>query len=398
MLDRRKLIATGVAAGVMSPALLRSAFAQDVLEIGSLVSLSGTFANVGEQVDVGSRTAIDHYKTAAGKPLRYVQLDDQGDPGRAVRLTQDAIRNRGIRYFINCTNSAIALAVAKEVSRSGGVYLNQAGADEMTGVDCNKNTFRWPAATFSAVNATVRPFMQRFPSAKRWYTITGQYVFGDSLLKNLKEVLGELGAQHIGNSYHSLSDREYSGYITAAVASQPDVLCICNFGSQTIDVLRQAVSFGLKRNTKILVAWSTGLDQFQSWGADICDGVYFGANYWHDVDAPGNRVLTAVIRDKLKVTPSYLLAAGWVAAQATIEALNKANSTDVAAVISAFENLSYEGPTGLEKVRREDHQVIKDYYLMVGKAKAKMQNADDYVDVVSAARAFLDPDKTGCKM
>lgn len=397
MVSRRQVLKIG-AAGVMSPALLRHAWAQEVVEVGSLVSLSGTFANIGEQVDIGSRVAFDYFKTAAGKPLRYVQLDDQGDPGRAVRLTQDAIRDRGIRYFMNCTNSAIALAVAKEVARGGGVYINQAGADEMTGSQCNKNTFRWPVATYSAVNTTVRPFMKQFPNAKRWYTITGQYVFGDSLLKNLKETLGELGGQHIGNSYHSLSDREYSGFITAAIAAQPDVLCICNFGSQTIDVLRQAVSFGMKRNTKIVVVWSTGLDQFQSWGPEICDGVYFGANYWHGVDTPGNRILSSVIRDKLKVTPSYLLAAGWACTQALVEAINKAGTADVPAVIKAFEGLSYEGVTGIEKVRAEDHQVLKDYYLMLGKAKDKMKDKDDYIDIVSAAQAFLAPDKTGCKM
>jgi branched-chain amino acid transport system substrate-binding protein len=164
MFDRRKILAAA-AVGIATPALLRRAWAQDAVEIGSLVSLSGTFANIGEQVDIGSKVAFEHFKSAAGKPLRYVQLDDQGDPGRAVRLTQDAIRDRGIRFFINCTNSAIALAVAKEAASSGGVYINQAGADEMTGSLCNKNTFRWPVATYSAVNNTVRPFMKQFPDA-----------------------------------------------------------------------------------------------------------------------------------------------------------------------------------------------------------------------------------------
>ena len=397
MFSRRQVLKVG-AAGVMSPALLRHAWAQEVIEVGSLVSLSGTFASIGEQVDIGSRVAFEHYKTAAGRPLRYVQLDDQGDPGRAVRLTQDAIRDRGIRYFMNCTNSAIALAVAKEVARGGGIYINQAGADEMTGSQCNKNTFRWPVATYRAINTTVRPFMKANPKAKRWYTITGKYVFGDSLLKNLKDTLADVGGEHVGNSYHSLSDREYSGFITAAIAAQPDVLCICNFGSQTIDVLRQAVSFGMKRNTKILVVWSTGLDQFQSWGPDICDGVYFGANYWHGVDTPGNRAMSSVIRDKLKVTPSYLLAAGWACTQAIVEAINKAGTADVPAVIKAFETLSYEGVTGVEKVRAEDHQILKDYYLMLGKAKDKMKDKDDFIDIVSAAQAFLPVDQTGCKM
>jgi branched-chain amino acid transport system substrate-binding protein len=63
-----------------------------------------------------------------------------------------------------------------------------------------------------------------------------------------------------------------------------------------------------------------------------------------------------------------------------------------------MEGLSYEGPTGAEAVRGEDHQVIKNYYLMVGKARSAMRDADDFADVVAATKAFLPPDQTGCKM
>ena len=68
------------------------------------------------------------------------------------------------------------------------------------------------------------------------------------------------------------------------------------------------------------------------------------------------------------------------------------------AIIKALEGLSYEGPTGTETVRPEDHQVIKDYYLVLGKAKSAMKDKNDFADIVAATKAFLAPDKTGCKM
>ena len=81
-----------------------------------------------------------------------------------------------------------------------------------------------------------------------------------------------------------------------------------------------------------------------------------------------------------------------------IEGMNKANSTDVPAIIKAMEGMEYDGPTGRERIRPEDHQVIKDYYLMLGKPKAKMADKNDYADVVAATKAFLPPDQTGCRM
>lgn len=395
MIERRHLLLGGGL--VLAAPVLRARAQAAPLEVCGLYSLSGTFANVGDLLNKGSQMAMEHYKEAGGRALRYNLLDDQGDAGRAVRMVQEAM-GRGVRHFIGCTNSAIALAAAKEIHRGSGVYVHVAGADEATGSECNRSSFRWPVASYSAVNATVRPLMQAYPQAKRWYTITGQYVFGDSLLTNTKATLQELGCQHIGNSYHSLSEREYSGYITAALSAKPDVLAICNFGNQTVDVLRQAVSFGMKRNTKILVQWSTGLDQFQALGPDICDGVHFGVNYWHAVKAPGNEVLSQVMQAKYNSVPGYLQACGWAASQVLVEGLNKAGAVEPAAVIRALEGLSYEGPTGTEAVRPEDHQVIKDYYLMLGKPRSAMADRDDFAAIQASTKVFLPPDRTGCRM
>lgn len=395
---RRNFIAGGVSM-LAAPAIGRGAIAQaSTLDVGVISSMSGVFANVGEGVVAGARLAFDHYKDAAGRRLGFVLLNDNGDAGQAVRLVQESMSQRGIKYFVGTTNSAIALAVAKEVYRSGGVNINLAGADEMTGTECNRASFRWPVATYSAANATIRPFMKANPNAKRWYTVTGQYVFGESLLRNTVDVLKDTGAQHIGNSYHSLSEREYSGYITAAIAAKPDVLAICNFGNQTLDVLRQAVSFGMKRNTKILVVWSTALDQFQAWGPDICEDVYFGANYWHAVESSGNRVLVDACMRASKRVPNYLNATGWAVTQMLVEGLNKAGSIDVNAAIGALEGLHYQGPTGPEMIRPEDHQVVKPYYLMRGKAKSAMTDPNDYVQILASTVAMVPLDRTGCRM
>lgn len=394
MMQRRTLLGAG--AGLLAaPSLARAQGGQ--LQVAGVYSLSGTFANVGDLLNKGSQWAFEHYGTGAGQRINYTLLDDQGDPGRAVRRVQETM-GQGVKHIVGCTTSAIALAVAKEVHARGGVYIHMAGADEATGSECNRASFRWPGASYTAINATVRPFIERNPNAKKWYSITGQYVFGESLLTNLKGVLQSTGMQHIGNTYHSLSEREYSGYITAAIAAQPDVLAICNFGNQTLDMLRQAVSFGMKRNTKIVVPWSTGLDQFQAWGPDICEGVYFGVNYWHQVDSPGNRVIQQVVRQKTNGPTNYLHACGWAVAQMLVEGLNKAGTADIPAVIRALEGLSYEGPTGTELIRAQDHQVIKDYYLMLGKARAKMRDPDDFAEVLAATKAFLPPDQTGCRM
>lgn len=276
--------------------------------------------------------------------------------------------------------------------------MTPVGADEVTGKDCNLATFRWSVPTYGAIRETMVPLIKLLPEAKRWYTITPQYVFGEGLLSAAKNIFKEKGIEHVGNSYHSLAEKEFSGYITNAIAAKPDVLLLLNFGAQSSDTLRQAVSFGMNKNMTILIAWASGLEQFESLGADLCEGIYFGAQYWHTVDSALNRDLVKRSNDKFKDNPNYSLAGSYICTKLLIDGIIKAGSADQKAVVAALEGMKYQGLTGDEEIRKADHQVLKNYYLLKGKAKSKMKNKDDYVEVLSSGKSFLPIDQTGCKL
>ena len=372
--------------------------ASDAIQFGCPVPMSGAFAANGKFADLGMKLAIEQYGSALKRPLAYTVLDTEGKPATAVRKVQEASQQQGTRFFAGGILSSESLAMGKEAEKAGGVFITTAGADEITGKDCNIATFRWSVPTFGAIEQTVRPLIAANPKAKRWYTITPQYVFGEGLLSAAKNIFKEKGMEHVGNSYHSLNEKEFSGYLTNAMVAKPDVLLLLNFGSQSSDALRQAVSFGMHKNMIIVIAWASGLEQFESLGADLCEGVYFGAQYWHTANTPLNLDLVKRVQDKFKSNPNYSLAGSYICTKLLIDGIIKAGTVDQKAVIAAMEGMKYQGLTGEEEIRKADHQVIKNYYLLKGKAKAKMANKDDFVDVVSSGKSFLPVDQTGCKL
>ncbi len=401
MINRRKFLTTSsiAAASLAAPGLLTRAFAAgEALKLGVPVPISGAFAANGKFATIGSLMAAEDAAAAHGIGVTTFDLDTEGKPATAVRKVQDALAQEGIKLFAGGILSSESLAMGKEIERGGGAFMTTAGADEITGVDCNKATFRWSVPTYGAINQTVRPIIEALPDARKWYTITPQYVFGDGLLNAAKAVFAEKGIEHVGNSYHSLTDKEFSGYLTNAIAAQPDVLLLLNFGAQSSDTLRQAVSFGLKQRMTIVVAWASGLEQFEALGPDICEGIYFGTQYWHGADTPMNRDLVARVREKHGFNPNYSFAGSYICARLLLDAAVKAGSPDGAGVATALGGLTYEGPTGTEEIRAADHQVIKDYYLLKGKAKADMADKDDYVEIVGSGKSFLSPEEAGCKM
>lgn len=379
--------------------LPQAAIAQDqTVTIYGVKSLSGAFASYGKFADMGSRLAVEQYKELLGNKPIYEVIDTEGNAGKALRKVQEAINQDGAVFFDGGTLSSTSLAIGKEVNKSGGIFFTPAGADELTGVDCNASTFRWSVPTYGAIRETVRALHNKYPEKKRWYTITPQYVFGEALLSNAKTVFNELGIEHVGNSYHSLQEQEFSGYLTNAMGAQPDVLLLLNFGSQSSNALRQAINFGLKKQMKILVSWSSGLEQFQELGADITEGIYFGAQYWHTVDTPSNNQLVKDVKAAYGITPNYPLAADYISTKVILDGIAKSESTNPTKVMKFLEGYSYEGPTGTEMIRASDHQVIKNYYLLQGKPASEMKNSDDFAEIVSYGKSFPDESSLVCNL
>ncbi len=372
--------------------------AADEVVFAGVFSSSGAYAAFGRDTDRGFQLAVnERKKSVAGHAIRYITRDDQTKPDVGQQQATDAYEHDGARFFAGCASSAVALAVAQTAKDKHALFFTSVGADEITGKDCNPYTFRWSVPAYGAVRATMYPFIQKFPSAKKWYAITPSYVFGESLLSNVKDVARERGLSLIGNDYHPLGATEFSNYVAKAAEAKPDVLVLLNFGGDAIKALKTATSYGLKKSTKILYVWSGGLLDFAGIGADDLEGVYAGCQYWHEA-TPATRKASEAYKAAYGEPLGYVGASAYIEAKLTFEGIARAKSADPARVAKALEGYSYAGPTGPEQVRAFDHQVVKPYYLLVGKAKSAMKDQWDYVDTVAAGSYPVPRDRSACKL
>lgn len=395
-MQRRSFLAGTAAASLCLPTF--SIAQARALPYYSVNAFSGNFAVSGKFSDLGVRAAIKGYGNRLGRPIDYKKIDTEGNPAVAVRKVQQVIDQERARYFGGGALSSEALAIMKEVQKASGVYITYVGADEVTGKDCNRSTFRWTLPTYGAVQTVLRPLLAQNPKWKKVYTITGQYVFGEALLRNAKTVMQETKVEHVGNSYHALVEKEYSGYLGNAMSSGADVLVILNFGANTLDLLRQAASFGIKKRMAVVVVWFSGLDTFQSLGADVTEGMYFGLQYWHTLNTPGNKEFVKVYQGEFNENPRFYSAADYQIATLMFDAVKRASSEDPAAVIKALEDHTYQGLTGEESIRKSDHQAIKNYMLVKGKSRKAMANADDFAEILHSSSAVITRGESDCRM
>jgi branched-chain amino acid transport system substrate-binding protein len=396
-MQRKAFLATlgaGAAAGLSGV----PARAADAVVFAGVFSSTGAYAPFGRDTDRGFRLAVNEAKnTVDGHAITYLTRDDQTKPDVGQQQVTDAYEHSGARFFAGVASSSVALAIAQVVAEKHALFFTSVGADEITGRNCNTFSFRWSVPAYGAVRATMYPFIKQFPNAKKWYTITPSYVFGESLLANVKEVAQERGLTLVGNDYHPLGATDFSDYIAKVAEAQPDVLVLLNFGGDAINALKTAASFGLKSKLKILYVWSGGLLDYAGIGSDDLDGVYVGCQYWHAASA-------ATMRASEPYKAAYGEPLGYVGASAYIEAkltfagIARAKSVDPATVAKALEGYAYTGPTGAETIRAFDHQVVKPYYLLVGKAKSAMKDQWDYVDTVAVGSYPVPRERSACKL
>lgn len=368
------------------------------LTVVALSEYTGVYAELGAEIREGVDLCKGEYGGKVGKyTLSFVTKETNAQTDEAVRQVRASI-GKGETLFMGTQLSNIALAISTEVNRNGGVFCTLAGAPEVTGSACRTSTFRWSNSTYTAGTEVVNAVMKAEPKLKTWYCITPDYVFGKALLESTTAAVTANGGKIVGNSYHATQETEFSSYLNNASASGADVLAILNVGGQTISTVKQAISFGLKKKMKIVLVWSTGLTQFKAIGADNMEGIYAGAQFWHTVDTPNNKKFVGAFRKKYKKNPSYGHAAAYYQCKSMLDGVTNSGSSKSSEIIKAMSTKPFEGTTGKEVFRPEDHQLLKDYYVLLGKPSNQRTEADDFMKVVLAADTPIPLAKASCKL
>ncbi len=126
------------------------------LVIGVPLPISGPFAAQWQVCVAGCRFAAQEAGKVLGRTVTVSDIDTEGKPAPAARKMQEAMA-QGTRLFAGGILSSEALVMGKEAAKADGVFITTAGADEITGSDCNRSTFRWTVPTYGAIAETVAP-------------------------------------------------------------------------------------------------------------------------------------------------------------------------------------------------------------------------------------------------
>ena len=373
------------------------ALASEEIPILGIVPITGPYADSGMTMDRGMRLAIEHMGgKVLGKPIKYVKRDSETKGGAAVRRVEEAISEEKVKAIIGPWSSGVALAVSDVAKNRKIPHLFSGGTSDLTGKRCHKYSFMWAASPYTAANIVVEKFLEENPNAKRWYTFTVDYAFGYGVLEFIKKAGEARGVTFIGNDYLPLGEREYGQFITKVMAKKPDVLCMINFGLDAISSVRQAYNYGLMKKTKVIMTWSSGVEELRQLTPKIRDGLYVGSNFYYTVDNPIAKKFYQDYKKKYNEAPGYAPAAAYSMTRIMLKAMERAKSTNSEAIVKVIEGWELDALPGRLKFRAEDHQAIRPYFFMKCKKESDMKHSLDFADIIATGSTPLPLSMSKC--
>jgi branched-chain amino acid transport system substrate-binding protein len=380
-----------------------SGAASDTIKLGVTEPLSGTFKDIGERYLDGvlyAAQVINESGGLVGKKVEVVPIDSELKPDVATRKAQNLILRDGVKFFCGGTGSSVGAAMAQLAERQNVImYTYGMDASSMTGEKCSKNFFRPGGSTDGRSFALAHLVVKM--GYKKIAMIGQDYSFGHEALAAFKKKIAEISpsTEIVCELYHPAGTKDFAPYVSQIISAKPDAIFTPNWGNDLTLLLKQGRPMGM--NQKIFNYYINDEVTIQALGNDNLIIGSMGAEIW-TISMPTKKneeFVNRFYKDK-KRWPSYCAGKAYTATMFWAEAVKKAGTTDAAAVIKAWEGLTFDGPAGLWTMRAGDHQGQVPYWYTEIVAKNKYFNhAFEEARGMATAKSVEVPlEQTGCKM
>ena len=375
-------------------------YAADTIKIGVLLIDSGPLAGLKETQQKAVNLAIEQINAAggaAGKMLEPDFITYPGTPDTAVDGATRAVQKDGALFITGMDTSAVSPALSAKLAALNALMVEvYAQADALTGKNCSANYFRANVNDSMLMNAAGQFLKEK--NLKKWDILAVDYSSGRDAAEKFKTLVKSQGGSVGKVLFAPFGTADFGAKISELGADPADGLYVVIFGSDAINLAKQQAQFGLFSKYKLVLGNSFIIPQVLPAMGDTAVGVYQTLGFVPGEPGAGPEAFVKAYKEKYNgQSPAYTSADQYAAIQLMAAAINKANSTDVAAVRSALAGLKADTVLGPVEVRAADHQTARPI-LMNQIVKNADGTAGYRIEQVYPGDTLLPPVDHACKM
>jgi branched-chain amino acid transport system substrate-binding protein len=357
--SRRRFVAqAGVAASALAFPLVGGAQARSV-RIGVLHPVTGALAYSGQQCREGALMAIDDINKAGGiKSLGGAKIDpllgDAQSTPAAGSAEIEKMNEAGVSAVVGAYASAICLATTQAAAKYGLPHVVDVGVADQIVERGLKNTFRFApgykkCADIALANLHVLNTAAGKP-AKSVMIVHEESLFGTGTAHLLARELPGYGYEVKEVVKHANPTRDFNNIVLRMKALNPDIVIPANYYNEYALLVRTMQQQNVRPKAIYSVLGGAAssykfVKEFPQAAAGIID-----CNHWFN--PKDKRSLALKQRTEAKnLFYSYEVFLTYTAMRLLADALERAKSTDRAAIIAALETSTFSdhflpyGPT-----------------------------------------------------
>lgn len=341
--------------------LAGSALADDgPIKIGVPVGLSGANSVIAPAIVQSSELAVEEINAAGGILGRKVELhvaDDASGAAGAQKAFDSLVFQKEVNAIVATETSAARNAGIPIVTKGDIPYIY---ASFYEGRSCSPNLYVNGWVPDQQVPPVVDYFVKE-QKAKKFFLIGSDYAFGRGMLEFARSYIGKAGGEVVGEEYLPMEGTDWTAIITKLKGSGADALITSTAGgTPNVTLTKQLRAAGVT-----LPYGNLAVDEgtAKSMGADAA-GIFIAASYVTSIDSPANKTFLAAIEKKFGKelrTPNDLSVPQYEAVYLYKAAVEKAGTTDTAAVLEALPQISYAGPRGVITMNKQHHAPLTMY-------------------------------------
>ncbi|RWD53154.1 MAG: amino acid ABC transporter [Mesorhizobium sp.] len=350
-----------------SAALATSAFAADgPIKIGIPVGLSGANSVVAPSVVQSAELAVAEINAAGGVLGRQLALeiaDDASGAAGAQKAFDSLVFQKEVNAVITMETSAARNAGLPIITKGDIPYIYTSFYE---GKSCNANLFVNAWVPEQQVPPIVDNFIKT-QGAKKFFLIGSDYAFGRGMLEFAKAYIEKSGASVVGEEYLPMEGSDWTAIISNLKSSGADaVITSTAGGAPNVTLTKQLRGAGVT-----IPYGNLAVDEgtAKSMGADAA-GIFISASYVTSIDIDTNKSFLAAMQKKFGAelrTPNDLSVPEYEGIYLYKAAVEKAGTTDTAAVLAALAEVSFTGPRGTVSMSKQHHAPLTMY---LGQVKA----------------------------
>jgi len=348
-------------------ALPLAAQAQQPVKIGVVMTLSGQFADAGNQMHNGIKTYMKmNGDTVAGRKIELVVKDVGGPaPDVAKRLAQELVVRDGVDILAGwvLTPNAMAAADVSAEAKKFMVVMNAA-----TSIIITKSPYMIRSSvTLPQVMETFGTWAATKGGIKQSYTMVTDYGPGHDSEAAFTSAFKAAGGTVVGSVRFPVANPDFSAFVQRAKDMAPESIYIfIPGGAQPAALGKAFAERGIdKKKTKVLGSGETTAEAaLKSMGDSALDII----TAWHYDYTSKNPENVKFVKEYQGVSggrnPDFFSLGGYDGMRAIYETLKKTGGkTDAETMIAAAKGLKWESPRGPMMIDPETRDVVQNVYI-----------------------------------